>query len=72
MRILVVEDEPDLLEVVAQALREEGYAVDTAGDGREGLYKAEGGQYDALVLDLPTAPTRSLDAYKITRGGSAS
>ena len=33
MRILVVEDEPDLLRSLAQALREEGYAVDTASNG---------------------------------------
>src|SRR5436190_23196301 len=52
MRLLVVEDEPDLLSVIAQALREQGYAVDTAADGEEGLFKAEGGQYDAMILDL--------------------
>src|SRR5438874_2604916 len=43
MRVLVVEDEPDLREVLAQLLREEGYAVDTAADGREGLFKAQAG-----------------------------
>jgi two-component system OmpR family response regulator len=52
MRVLVVEDEPDLLSVLAQSLREAGYAVDTAADGADGLFKARGGQYDALVLDL--------------------
>lgn len=52
MRILVVEDEPDLLEVLAQSLREDGYAVDTAFDGREGLRRARSTPYDALVLDL--------------------
>jgi two-component system OmpR family response regulator len=54
MRVLVVEDEPDLLEVLAQSLREDGYAVDTAFDGREGLRRARAGkgQFDALVLDL--------------------
>ncbi len=52
MRILVVEDEPDLLRIIAQALREEGYAVDEAGDGEEGLYKARTWTYDAIVLDL--------------------
>src|SRR2546421_8308992 len=52
MRILVVEDEPDLLAGLAKALREEGYAVDTALDGEEGLYKAESWDYDALVLDV--------------------
>lgn len=51
MRILVIEDEPDLLQSLAQALREEGYAVDTAADGEDGCYKAESWNYDALVLD---------------------
>jgi two-component system OmpR family response regulator len=52
MRVLVVEDERDLLAVLAQSLREDGYAVDTAEDGMEGFVKAKGGMYDALVLDL--------------------
>ena len=52
MRVLVIEDEPDLLSVVMQSLREGGYAVDGAADGREGLYKAKIADYDALVLDL--------------------
>lgn len=52
MRILIVEDEPDLLRALAQALREEGYAVDTAAEGEEGLYKAENSDYDAIVLDV--------------------
>jgi two-component system, OmpR family, response regulator len=52
MRILIVEDEPDLLRSLAQALREEGYAVDTASDGEDGLFKAEGYDYDAVVLDV--------------------
>jgi len=52
MRVLVVEDEPELLRVVSQALREEGYAVDEAADGKHALYKATTWDYDALVLDL--------------------
>jgi two-component system OmpR family response regulator len=52
MRVLIVEDEPDLLRSLAQALREEGYAVDTAPEGEEGLYKAETSEYDAVVLDV--------------------
>jgi two-component system OmpR family response regulator len=52
MRILVIEDEPDLLSSLAQALREEGYAVDTANNGEDGLYKAENYDYDAVVLDV--------------------
>ena len=52
MRLLIVEDEPDLLSSLAQALREDGYAVDAAADGEEGLYKAENWEYDAIVLDI--------------------
>lgn len=52
MRVLVVEDEPDLLRTIAQVLREDGYAVDEAADGQEGLYKATSWNYDAIVLDL--------------------
>jgi two-component system, OmpR family, response regulator len=52
MRLLVIEDEPDLLAGLAKALREEGYAVDLAADGEEGLYKAETWEYDAIVLDV--------------------
>ncbi len=52
MRVLVVEDEPALLGVVTQALREQGYAVDAAADGEEGLFRATSWDYDAVVLDL--------------------
>ncbi len=52
MRFLVVEDEPDLLAAVAQALREEGYAVDESTDGVDGLARAGAVPYDAVVLDL--------------------
>ncbi len=52
MRLLIVEDEPDLLASMAQAMREEGYAVDTAADGEDGLFKAESVDYDAIILDV--------------------
>jgi len=52
MRLLVVEDEPRLLRSLAKALREEGYAVDTAETGDDGLYQAETHDYDAIVLDV--------------------
>ena len=52
MRILIVEDEPDLLSSLAQAVREEGFAVDIASDGEEGLFKAESTDYDAVILDV--------------------
>ncbi|HSY19124.1 MAG TPA: response regulator transcription factor [Candidatus Acidoferrales bacterium] len=52
MRILVVEDEPRLLRNLVKALREEGYAVDAAGDGEDGLFKAGSFNYDAIILDV--------------------
>ncbi|MBI2929127.1 MAG: response regulator transcription factor [Verrucomicrobia bacterium] len=52
MRLLVVEDEPDLLNGLARAFRKAGYAVDLALDGEEGLYKAQQTDYDAIVLDV--------------------
>jgi len=52
MRILIVEDEPDLLHSLVRALREEGYAVDSATEGEDGLFKAESADYDAIVLDV--------------------
>ncbi len=52
MRILVVEDEPDLREMLAKTLRVANYAVDVAPDGEEGLVKANSWTYDAIVLDL--------------------
>jgi two-component system OmpR family response regulator len=52
MRVLIVEDEPDLLGSLLQAVREDGYAADGATDGEEGLYKAESYEYDAILLDI--------------------
>ena len=52
MRLLVVEDEPDLLAGLLRALRKNGYAVDSAADGEEGLHKAVSTDYDAIVLDV--------------------
>ena len=51
MRLLLIEDEPDLLQSLAQVLREEGYAVDTALDGLDGLDKALTWDYSAILLD---------------------
>jgi two-component system, OmpR family, response regulator len=72
MRVLVIEDEPDLLTVLAQSLREAGYAVDTASDGREGLFKAQGGEYDALLLDLMIPRLDGWALLKTLRAGGNS
>ncbi len=52
MRILLVEDDERTASFVAKGLREEGYAVDWAREGREGLRLASQGIYDAAVVDV--------------------
>ncbi|MEM7011018.1 MAG: response regulator transcription factor [Verrucomicrobiota bacterium] len=52
MRILLVEDHPGIRESIARALRDSNYAVDVAEDGRDGLWKAEDAEYDAIILDV--------------------
>jgi two-component system OmpR family response regulator len=52
MKLLLVEDEPRLQRSLAKALREEHYAVDLAGTGEEGLFKAESVGYDVVILDV--------------------
>jgi two-component system OmpR family response regulator len=52
MRVLVVEDEPDLARALARSLEEAGFAVDVAADGEDGLFRLREIPYDAAVLDL--------------------
>ena len=51
-RVLVIDDEPQILRALGINLRARGWAVDTAGDGIEALYKAGASAYDVVVLDL--------------------
>ena len=62
MRLLLIEDESELVRVLRQALEEEGFEVDTAADGEEGLFKAADVDYDAILLDL-MLPT--LDGFEV-------
>lgn len=50
-KILVVEDDARTAEFIAKGLTDEGYLVDSATDGRDGLFHASDGSYDAIVLD---------------------
>jgi DNA-binding response OmpR family regulator len=52
MRVLIVEDQERLRNWLQKGLKEAGFVVDAAGDGKEGLWYAEGNSYDAIVLDL--------------------
>ncbi|MFV1985984.1 MAG: response regulator transcription factor [Gemmatimonadota bacterium] len=52
MKVLVVEDEPKMARFLRRGLREEGYGVDVAEDGRSGAMMAAIGTYDAVILDI--------------------
>ena len=52
MRVLVVEDETKLAELIARGLREEGYATDIASKGEDALWMAKAAAYDAILLDV--------------------
>ncbi len=52
MRLLLVEDDPNLLNQIKNALDEAGYSVDTANDGEEGHFLGDTEPYDAVILDL--------------------
>src|SRR5262249_54451897 len=52
MRLLLVEDSQRLRASLARGLRKEGYAVDVAADGGEGLWFATHHDYDVIILDL--------------------
>ena len=52
MRILIVEDQRDLNEIIARKLRNENYSVDACFDGEDALDYIRGAEYDAVVLDI--------------------
>ncbi len=71
MRILVVDDEPDLVEALARGLRREGYAVDTALDGDEALAKASWTPYDLVCLDITMPGVDGLEVCRALRTNPA-
>jgi len=64
VRVLVVEDAPRLLEILARSLREEGFVVDGAPTGEEALRLAATAPYDAIVLDIRLP---DLDGFEVCR-----
>ncbi len=63
-RVLVVDDEPDLIRILEFGLRAAGYQVDVAADGQEGLKRARETRPDIILLDLMLP---KLDGYKVCR-----
>lgn len=64
MRILVVEDEETIADIIATKLRAEKYEVDTSYDGEEGLYNALTNIYDLIVLDIMLPKKNGLEILK--------
>jgi two-component system OmpR family response regulator len=64
MRVLVVEDDERMAGAIQRGLQEEGFAVDVAHDGTDGLWHATEFPYDALVLDVMLP---GIDGYELCR-----
>ncbi|MFA6004987.1 MAG: response regulator transcription factor [Patescibacteria group bacterium] len=67
MRILIVEDEQRLSNIVRKGFIEDGFAVDQAFDGEEGQYLAESEEYDLIVLDIALPKVDGLTLCKELR-----
>jgi two-component system OmpR family response regulator len=68
MRILVIEDDASVLEYIGRGLRESGFTVDQAADGKDGLYRASAEKYDALVVDRMLPGVDGLTIIRTLRG----
>ncbi len=66
-RILIVEDDPDTRAYLEKGLGESGWTVEATGSGREGLYRATGGGFDAMVLDRMLPDLDGLSLLKSAR-----
>src|SRR6266511_1951357 len=67
MRALVIEDHPRMSALLERCLQEEGYAVDVAGNGVDGVWLGRGHEYDVIVLDLGLPDMDGADALRSPR-----
>ena len=67
MQILIVEDEPKIRHFLRRGLLEESYAVDTAADGEEALYKLDINEYDLVLLDIMLPKVNGIAVCKALR-----
>lgn len=68
MKILLIEDDQETADYVAQGLRQDGHVVDHASDGREGLYLATTGDYGVAIVDRRLPALDGLSVVKAMRG----
>ncbi len=69
-RILLVDDEPDILQPLSYALRQHGFEVDCAQDGSTALERARSGDYDLLICDVMLPDVQGTDVCRILRSES--
>jgi two-component system copper resistance phosphate regulon response regulator CusR len=62
MRILIIEDEPRIIEFIKQGLEQEGFQVDAVTDGKAGLSYALSCEYDTIILDIMLP---QMDGYEV-------
>lgn len=67
MRLLLIEDEPKVADFIARGLRAEGWAIDVALDGEEGLARATQVSYDLVILDLMLPVLSGTDVLRLLR-----
>jgi two-component system response regulator CiaR len=68
MHVLVVEDDAPLMKAIVTVFEDEGYQAEGAVDGSEGLFMAEQGIYDLIVLDMMLPEVTGMDVIKRLRG----
>jgi phosphate regulon transcriptional regulator PhoB len=66
-KILIVDDEPDIVDLVSYNLKKDGFRVTTASDGEEGLHKIRKDKYDLVVLDLMLPGIKGVELCRIIR-----
>lgn len=72
MKILIIEDEKDIASFVKKGLQAEHFTVDTAANGKDGIYLALTNDYDLVVLDLRLPDIYGLEVFKKIKEGKQS
>lgn len=68
MKVLAIEDDQKVLSYIQKGLEEEGYTVDTAADGKDGLFLATTENYDVMIIDRMLPNVDGLKIIKTMRG----
>src|SRR6266850_1431179 len=66
-RILIVDDDPEIVELLREFLERNGYAVDSATNGREGLSRIAAARPDLVLLDIRMPDMGGMRALQLTR-----